>query len=128
MRYAILLMMFSGFMLGCSRTDPRQEKYFSGQPVEHWLEAIKSPDPKTRKKAAAVLGNVGPVDLRSIPALIEAVKDSDPKVRDAAVLSLSKIGPAAASAADVLQEATKDNDPTVRSHAKTALEVVRGAK
>jgi HEAT repeat protein len=126
MRHAILLMMFSVFMLGCSREVPN--KYFSGEPVEHWLEAIKSPNPKTRKKAADVLGNVGPVDLRSIPALIGAVKDPDPKVRDAAVLSLSKIGPAAVSAADVLQEATKDNDPMVRSHATTALERVRGAK
>jgi HEAT repeat protein len=127
MRYAVLLMMFSVVMLGCSRTEA-PKKYFSGEPVEHWLEAIKSPDPKIRKKAADVLGNVGPVDLRSIPALIGAVKDADPKVRDAAVLSLSKIGPAAVSAADVLQEATKDSDPTVRSHATTALERVRGVK
>jgi HEAT repeat protein len=128
MRYAILLITFTGFMLGCSRNDGRKEKYFSGQPVEHWLEAIKSSDPKTRKKAADILGNVGPVDSRSIPALIGAVKDPDLKVRDAAVLSLSKIGPGAVSAADVLQKATKDYDPMVRSHATTALQRVRGTK
>jgi HEAT repeat protein len=127
MRREILLVVFSLFMFGCSRTDV-PSNYFSGQPVEHWLEAVKSPDPKTRKKAAEVLGNVGPVDLRSIPALIVAVKDPDPKVRDAVVLSLSKIGRPAVSAADVLREATNDDDPMVRSHATTALERVRGTK
>jgi HEAT repeat protein len=114
------------FLLGCRRSDVPQEKYFSGHPVEHWLEALRSPDPKTRKKAADVLGNVGPVDARSVPALIGAVKDPDPKVRDAAVLSLSKIGPPAADAVKVLNDATQDTDPTVRAHASTAVERVRG--
>lgn len=130
MRPAVLLTMLSVclFGFGCGRSDVPKEKYFSGEPVEHWLEAIKSPDPKTRKKAADVLGNVGPVDPRAVPALIEAVKDRDAKVRDAAVLGLSKIGPPASSAESVLEEATKDKDSTVRTHAATALERVRGAK
>ncbi len=114
------------FVAGCGADAPK-EKYFSGETVEHWLAAIKSPDPKTRKKAADVLGNVGPVDPGAIPALILAVKDPDPKVRDAAVLGLSKIGPAARDAAQVLEEATKDRDPAVRSHAVVALERVRGS-
>lgn len=122
------MLLFVVGMVGCSQTDIPKEQYFSGKPVEHWLEAIKSPDPKTRKKAADVLGNVGPVDPRAIPALIEAVKDRDAKVRDAAVLGLSKIGPSASSAESVLEEATKDKDSTVRTHAATALERVRGAK
>ena len=121
-------MMLSLFLVGCSRTDVPKEKYFRGEPVEHWLEAIKSLDPKTRKKAADVLGNVGPVDPRAVPALIEAVKDRDSKVRDAAVLGLAKIGTLASSAESVLEEATKDKDPTVRTHATTALERVRGAR
>jgi len=120
--------MLSLFMFGCSRSDVPKEKYFIGEPVDHWLEEIKSPDPKKRKKAADILGNVGPADERSVPALIEAVKDKDAKVRDAAVLGLSKIGPPAASGESVLVEATKDKDPTVRTHAATALERVRGTK
>jgi len=123
-----IFMMLSVVMAGCSRSDVPKEKYFSGQPVEHWLEAIKSPDPKTRKKAADVLGNVGPVDPRAVPALIEAVKDRHARVRDAAVLGLSKIGPPASSAESVLEEATKDKDLTVRTHAARALERVRGTK
>jgi len=114
--------------LGCGQPDVPKEKYFGGEPVEHWLEAIKSPDPKARKKAADVLGNVGPVDPRAVPALIEAVKDRDAKVRDAAVLGLSKIGPQASSAESVLEEATRDKDATVRTHAATALGRVRGVK
>lgn len=124
----ILMFLSCLFMVGCSRSDVPKEKYFSGEPVDHWLEQIKSPDPKKRKKAADILGNVGPADERSIPALIEAVKDKDAKVRDAAVLGLSKIGPLANSAVSVLEEATKDKDSTVRTHATKALEQVRGAK
>ena len=128
MRQASLLLMLCLLMFGCSQSDVPKEKYFSGEPVDHWLEEIKSPDPKKRKKAAEILGNVGPADERSIPALIEAVKDKDAKVRDAAVLGLSKIGPPAVSGDSVLAEATKDKDPTVRTHAATALERVRGTK
>ena len=127
MRQASLLMLCL-FLCGCRRSDVPTEKYFSGEPVEHWLGEIKSPDPKKRKKAADVLGNVGPADERSIPALIEAVKDKDATVRDAAVLGLSKIGPPAAAGESVLAEATKDKDPTVRTHAATAVERVRGTK
>ena len=122
----ILAMMLAASALGCSRTGVPKENYFDGKPVEHWLDTIKSSDAKSRKKAADVLGNVGPVDPRAVPALIEAVKDRDARVRDAAVLGLSKIGPPASAGAAALEEATKDNDPTVRSHTATALERVRG--
>ena len=115
-------------LLGCSRTDGPKEKYFGGETVEHWLDGVKSPDAKSRKKAADMLGNIGAVDARAVPALIEAAKDRDAKVRDAAVLALSKIGPPAASAESVLTEATQDKDATVRKHATAALERVRGAK
>ena len=128
MRPPVLLFTLSMCLFGCSRSDVPKEKYFSGEPVEHWLEAINSPDPKTRKKAADVLGNVGPADPRAVPALMEAVKDRDAKVRLAAVLGLSKIGPPAAAAEAVLEEAAKDRDSTVRAHATTALERVRTKK
>ncbi len=122
----MLFMCLFGF--GCRRSDVPNEKYFSGEPVDHWLEAVKSPDPKTRKKAADFLGNVGPVDLRAVPALMEAVKDRDTKVRDAAVLGLSKIGAPAAAAEAVFEEAAKDKDSAVRAHAAAALARIRAAK
>ena len=128
MRRFLIMVVLGVFLLGCGRSDGPREKYFSGEPVDHWLEAVKKPDAKVRKKATEVLGNVGPIDPRAIPALIEAVKDKDAKVRDVAVLSLSKIGPPAASAEPALQEATKDRDQAVRTHAAAALERVRGTK
>jgi HEAT repeat protein len=112
---------------GCGRDSGPKELYFSGQPVSHWLEAARSPDPKVRKKAVDVLGNVGPADPAAVPALAEAVKDKDAGVRDAAVLALSKIGPPAAAALPTLREATQDPNPTVRAHAVTAVERVGGA-
>ena len=128
MQRVVVLLMLSAAIIGCGGTAGPTEKYFNGEPVDHWLEGIKSTDAKKRKNAADVLGNVGPVDPRAVPALIEAVKDKDAKVRDAAVLGLSKIGEPASAAEAVLQEATKDKDATVRTHAAIALERVRGAK
>jgi HEAT repeat protein len=120
-----LLLLFS---VGCGCSDVSTAKYFGGHPTEHWLKAIRNPDANTRKKAADVLGNVGPVDPGAIPALIVALKDPAPRVRDAAVLALSKIGKPAAEAVPAIEEAARDRDPTVRTHAFTALERVRGIK
>jgi HEAT repeat protein len=112
---------------GCQRDEGPPGLYFSGEPVSHWVEAAKSPDPKVRKKAVDVLGNVGPADPAAIPALIAALKDKDPNVRDAAVLGLSKIGPPAADGLPALRVAMNDPNPTVRAHAATAVERVRGS-
>jgi HEAT repeat protein len=116
----------AALLAGCHRDAGPRGLYFSGQPVSHWLEAARSPDPKVRMKAVDVLGNVGPADPAAIPALAEAVRDRDPSVRDAAVLALSKIGPPAAAALPALREATKDPSPAVRAHAATAVERVGG--
>jgi HEAT repeat protein len=122
----ILCLLLLTLAVGCNRPKTTA-KYFSGEPVEHWLKQINDRDPKARKKAADVLGNVGPVDPGAIPALINALKDKDASVRDAAVLGLSKIGPPAASAASALEEATRDQDETVRKHAAAALQRVQGS-
>ena len=124
MRPTIVLLAITFLALGCKRQSRPTEKYFSGEPVKHWLDSLQSSDPKVRKKSVDVLGNVGPSDPAVIPALIAAVRDKDASVRDAAVLALSKIGPPAAEAATVLQEATRDPNATVRDHAAKALERV----
>jgi len=126
MRTTLTLIAMAVLAAGCTREKVPTELYFSGEPVSHWTEAAKSPDPKVRKKAIDVLGNVGPADPAAIPALIAAVKDKDSSVRDAAVLALSKIGPPAAEGLPALREATKDPNPTVRAHAVTAVERVGG--
>jgi HEAT repeat protein len=127
MRTTFTVFAMALFVAGCNREEVPTELYFSGEPVSHWTEAAKSPDPKVRKKAIDVLGNVGPADPAAIPALIAAVKDKDASVRDAAVLALSKIGPPAAEGWPALREATKDPNPTVRAHAVTAVERVSGS-
>ena len=109
---------------GCGPAVPK-DRYFKGQPVSHWLEALRNPDPKARQMAADVLGNVGPSDPLVVPALIEAIKDKNAKVRDAAVLSLSRIGPDAAEAGPALRALLNDPDPLVRSHVQLAVERVR---
>jgi HEAT repeat protein len=127
MRTTFTLIAMALLSTGCTREKVPTELYFSGEPVSHWTEAARSPDPKVRKKAIDVLGNVGPADPAAIPALIAAVKDKDAVVRDAAVLALSKIGPPAAEGLPTLREATKDPNPTVRAHAVTAVERVGGS-
>ena len=128
MRSSLLGSLAALALIGCGRSDGPKEKYFGGETVDHWLDGIKSSDPKVRKKAADMLGNIGPSDARPIPALIEAIRDKDAKVRDAAVLGLSKIGPPAASAQSALEAASKDPDATVRTHAVAALGRIRGEK
>ena len=111
---------------GCHREKVPTEKYFSGQPVAHWVEELKSGNSRARKKAVDVLGNVGPADPAAIPALTRALKDPDTAVRDAAVLALSKIGAPAAEARPALEELTRDPSPTIRGHAVTALDRIAG--
>ena len=127
MRRFLLLLSLAAPLLGCGRSAAvPTAKYFSGETVDHWLETARGPNAKARKKAADVLGNVGPIDPRAVAALAVAAEDADAKVRDAAVLGLSKIGPPAVSAEAVLERASKDKDPTVRAHAAAALKRVRG--
>ena len=126
MRTVRVLLVAAVVAAGCHRNPGPKGLYFSGEPVAHWLEAARSPDPKVRKKAVDILGNVGPADPAAIPALAEAVKDKDPAVRDAAVLALSKIGPPAAAALPALREATRDPNPAVRAHAVAAVGRVGG--
>ena len=110
---------------GCGKTEPPLTA--GGRPVSYWLDELKKPDPKARKKAVRELGHVGAADPAAIPAVTAAVKDRDAAVRRDAVLALLNLGPAAKDAAPSLAEAAKsDPDPTVRKDAAKALERVQG--
>lgn len=126
MRYAVIPLLLAA-VVGCGRSDGPKEKYFAGETVDHWLAELRSADPKKRKKAADVLGNVGPADPRAVPALTEAARDKDAKVREAVVLGLSKIGPSAAEALPILREVARaDPDRRIRDEAAKAIERVEG--
>jgi HEAT repeat protein len=122
---SVIIAMAVLILAGCSGSP---EAAYADKPVSHWLKAMESPDVKERKKAAEVLGNVGPSDPAAIPALIKALDDNDAKVRDAAVLSLSKLGRVAEKAADALDGLKSDPDRSVRQHAVQAAKRVRGIK
>jgi HEAT repeat protein len=109
---------------GCSR--PAAPLTAGGRPVAHWLDELKKPDPKARKKAVRELGHIGKADPAAIPAVVGAVKDKDAAVRQEACLALLNLGPDAAEADDALTEATRDPDAKVREYAAEALAKVRG--
>jgi HEAT repeat protein len=111
---------------GCANSPPTLA---GGKPVTHWVEALRGPDAKARRKAADKLGNVGPADPAVLPALMAALRDADPGVRRAAVLALLKCGPAAREAAGALAELRqRDRDAQVRACAARALARVEGAE
>jgi HEAT repeat protein len=114
------------FVIGCGRSEPVLS---GGKPVGYWVEALRGPDAKLRKQAAAKLGNAGAGDAAVLPALREALKDRDAAVRREAILALLKCGPAAGEAVPELAALRQgDRDPRVRSYAARAVEALRRDK
>jgi HEAT repeat protein len=127
MRKCLLVITLSLLVVGCR--GKKEPVMAHGKPAPHWIEELKQPDPKARKKAVDALGAMGKADPEAIPALIGVVKDDqDATVRDQAVLALLTIGPDAKDAIPALTEAQDDKDATVRTHATKALERIRGSK
>jgi HEAT repeat protein len=113
-------------LCGCAKSPPTLA---GGKPVSHWVEALRGPDAKARKKAVAKLGNVGAADAAVLPALTAALRDRDPGVRREAILALLKCGPGAREAAGplaVLRQ--RDRDPQVRAYAAKALAKIGAAE
>lgn len=108
---------------GCREAAPTMA---GGKPVSHWVQALKDPNAKIRKRAAFKLGNVGPADPTVLPALLEALRDNDASVRSQAILAIVKFGPQAKAAIPVLAELQqRDRDAQVRTYAAKALEKLR---
>lgn len=113
-------------LCGCSQRLPAPaELVYSGHNVPYWLNQAKSKQPKERKHAVDVLGNVGPSHPDAIPALASALKDSEASVRLAAVLGLSKIGGPANAALPALEATLKDADPRIAEAARNAIKHIR---
>jgi HEAT repeat protein len=111
---------------GCGRATPTLA---GGKPVHDWVEALQSPDVRTRKHAVSKLGNVGRADPEAFPALLGALKDRDPGVRREAILAVMKTGPDAKQAVPIFTEMReKDRDAQVRDYAGRALAGIRDDK
>jgi HEAT repeat protein len=102
-------------LIGCGKAPPPTR-------VNHWVETLRAPDAKLRKKAAFTLGNLGTTDPGVVPALRGALTDADAAVRCEAILALLKCGPAAAQALPALTDLRqRDPDVQVRRYAATAI-------
>ncbi len=112
----VLLAILLLSLIGCGKSPPTTR-------VNHWVETLRAPDAKLRKKAAFTLGNLGTTDPVVVPALGRALRDADPAVRCEAILALLKCGPAAAQALPALADLRqRDPNAQVRRYAATAIE------
>jgi HEAT repeat protein len=75
------------------------------------LEALHSPDPEVRAKAANVLGRMGPDARDSVPELIRLLDDPDERVRKTVIRALGRIGPAAQDAVPGLMRTLLQSSP-----------------
>jgi HEAT repeat protein len=122
---SLLLLTLALLLPGCGRKAPLLAH---GKPVGHWVNALRDPDPRVRRKAVTALGHVGPADPAALPALSGALKDPDPSVRARVVLALLNLGRAARPAAPALEEARHDSSPQVREYAGLALKRIQGGR
>ena len=83
------------------------------------LKSLKDESSRTRRSAAAALGDLGEEGRTAVPALIDALKDGDTSVRWAAAEALAQIGWYAQDAIPSLAEAMRD--PALRVMAADAL-------
>ena len=111
-----------GLACGCGG----QPVVAGGKPAAHWVRALKDPDAKVRTTAARKLGNLGPSDAATMPALLTALQDRDPAVRCEAILALVKFGKDGRAALPALDQARqRDSNARVRTYAIRAAERLR---
>jgi hypothetical protein len=72
--------------------------------VPELIRRLDSPDPELRRRAAAVLGRIGPDAALAVPQLIRLLEDPHAPVRHTAARTLGQIGPRASAAVPALIE------------------------
>src|SRR5262249_54764858 len=95
---------------------------YNGHSIDHWLRALRSPNPDERGQAVSALAAAGNDAGEAVPALADIVlEDPDPKLRAAGAEALGKMVPTARSAAHALAKGLQDPDSRVRMNSATAL-------
>lgn len=94
---------------------------FADEAVPAVTEALRSPKPAVRSRAAQVLMQIGPKAKGAAPALAVALGDADPTVRQMSVMAIGKIGAADPVLAKPLGALLRDPDPEVRRQAAQLL-------
>jgi HEAT repeat protein len=98
------------------------EPFYDNMPRTYYVQALKSPDTKTRRHAAFALGVLGPEGRGTVSGLIAALDDDkDPLVRINAALALYKFGPGAREALPAIIRALRDEVDLVRMDAAMSL-------
>jgi|SRR5579884_370491 len=115
MRSVLVAILFIS-LIGCGKAPPTTR-------VNHWVETLRAPDAKLRKKAVFTLGNLGTADPAVLPALRRALTDADAAIRCEAILALIKCGPEATQAVPELTDLRqRDPNAQVRHYAARAVE------
>jgi hypothetical protein len=85
--------------------------HYLGEPgVPLVIEAMRTKDPRVRKKAIETTGSLGVAATPAVSLLGEALRDKDQDIRDAAVMALYRLGPVASAAVPALTAALNDGD------------------
>jgi HEAT repeat protein len=92
-------------------------------PSEQLISAVHHRNPRIRRGAAEVLGDLGPRAIGSVPALTQVLKDKEESVRVAAARALGTIGDRSAVPSLVLE--LNDASASVRATASESLGKIR---
>jgi HEAT repeat protein len=96
---------------------------YDGQPASVYIEQLTSEDDNVRRRAAYILGQIGPPANGAIPALATALTDGQMEIRWYAIDALGQFGPSAAEAVPAIIKSleAKLNDATVRRRGARSL-------
>jgi len=115
-------------LVGCERSF-QDEATYEGVSTSGWVEEAKNDNVEKRRKAAEVLGELGPTEADlTVPALKDLVADEDAHVRLMALRSLGKIAPKAGKASGAVGRAMSDKNKTVAKEAMRTLRLIEMAK
>ena len=120
-RRLVIFGFVASLLTGCGAKEPYRS---GGRTGAYWMQALKQPDVKLRRKAALKIGPIMVTHDACRSAAIEALRDEDAQVRLAAIRLLKVYATShAASVAPALRRLEQtDPDLAVRQAAKLAIQ------